>query len=67
MRSMLVLDIDNNSFFVCRTNGMIRPVKQEEITKYSMEDGYSQHYKFFDKKNYKPLVLENNKFLYVAD
>jgi len=65
MRSMLVQDIDNNAFFVYRTNGLIRPVRHDEIAKYSLGDGYNQHYKFFDKKDYKPLVLENNKFLYV--
>lgn len=65
MRSMLVQDVDNNAFFVYRTNGVIRPVKHDEISKYSLGDGYSQHYKFFDKKDYKPLVLENNRFLYV--
>lgn len=65
MRSMLVQDVDNNTFFVYRTNRVIRPVKYDEIVKYSLGDGYLQHYKFFDKKDYKPLVLENNRFLYV--
>jgi len=65
MCSMLVQDVDNNAFFVYRTNGVIRPVKHDEITKYSLGDGYTKHYKFYEKKDYKPLVLENNKFLYV--
>lgn len=65
MRSMLVQDVENNLFFVYRTNGVIRQVNQDEITKYSLTDGYSQHYEFFDKKDYKPLVFENNKFLYI--
>lgn len=66
LRSMLVQDVDNNLFFVYRTNGVIRPVKQDEITKYSLSDGYSQHYEFFDRKDYKPLILENNRFLYIS-
>ena len=64
-QSMLIQDVDNNTFFVYKEGGLIKSVNQEEINKYSFGDGYVQHYKLFNKNNYKPLILENNKFSYV--
>jgi hypothetical protein len=56
-QSMLIQDVDNNTFFVYKETGLIKPVKQEEINKYSLGDGYVQHYKLFSKNNYRVLSI----------
>jgi hypothetical protein len=32
---MLIQDVDNNTFFLYKEGGLIKPVTQEEINKYS--------------------------------
>jgi hypothetical protein len=63
--AILIQDMDSDTYFLYRNSGTTKIVKKDEIIKYSMGDGYSQHYKLHEKKKYKPMIFENNKFLYV--
>ena len=61
---MLIYDKDNNSYFLYKNNRLVKHVPKDEFEKYSLVDSYGLHYKVYGQKRHKPLIMENNKFIY---
>jgi hypothetical protein len=64
---MIVHDRNDDVYYLYKYNKIVKQISMEEIIKYSLSDGYTQSYKLFEKKDCKPLLLNDNKFTEVIE